>query len=58
MTFAARFCSSSGRATPSRRRCKIAEPRVQHNPAGIHSISAGRCPIKRSQLCKTGVPIE
>ena len=53
MTLAARFCSSSGRATqgeceafvrPSRRRCKIAKPRLQHNPAGIHLVSAGHCP--------------
>ena len=51
MTLAARFCCSSGRATPSRRRRKIAKPRVQRNPAGTHSNSAGRCPNKRGQLC-------
>ena len=26
------------------------KPRNQHNPAGIHLISAGRCPNKRRQL--------
>ena len=31
-------------------RGKIAQPRVQHNPAGIHLISAGRCPNKRRQV--------
>ena len=51
MTVATRFCCSSGRATPSLRRSKIAKPRVQPNPAGTHSISAGRCPDKPSQLC-------
>ena len=50
MTVATRFCCSSGRATPSLRRSKIAKPRAQPNPAGIHSISAGRCPDKPSQL--------
>jgi hypothetical protein len=29
---------------------KSLKPRVQHNPAGIHLISAGRCPNKRRQL--------
>jgi hypothetical protein len=44
MTFAARFYCHSGRATPSRRVSKIAKPRIQHNPAGIHLKSAVRCP--------------
>ena len=45
-----RFCRSSGRATPSRRRDKIETPRVQQTPAEIHSKSAGTCPDKRGQL--------
>jgi len=44
------FDASSGRATPSRRRIKIAKPRSQHNPAGIHLNSAGRCSDNRDQL--------
>jgi hypothetical protein len=50
-----RFCRSSGRSTPSRRRDKIAKPRVQCNPAGIHLPSAGRCPNKRNQLSEQGL---
>ena len=50
MTFAARFYCHSGRATPSRRVSKIAKPRIQHNPAGIHLKSAGRCPNNRCQF--------
>ncbi|MCP3472319.1 hypothetical protein NLM33_18550 [Bradyrhizobium sp. CCGUVB1N3] len=37
--------------TPSRRHSKIVKPRLQHNPAGIHLIFAGRCPNNRGQLC-------
>ena len=40
-----------GRATPSRRRDKIANRPAFSNPAGIHLISAGRCPHNRGQLC-------
>ncbi|MCP3477990.1 hypothetical protein NLM33_48915 (plasmid) [Bradyrhizobium sp. CCGUVB1N3] len=36
--------------TPSRRHSKIVKPRLQHNPAGIHLIFAGRCPNNRGQL--------
>lgn len=45
-----RFCRSFGRATPSRRRDKIAAPRVQQTPAGNHLKSAGRCPNNRGHL--------
>jgi hypothetical protein len=45
-----RFCRSSGRATPSRRRDKIETPRVQQTPAEVHLKSAGSCPDNRGQL--------
>ncbi|MGY3698651.1 hypothetical protein ACVIGA_008793 [Bradyrhizobium sp. USDA 3240] len=41
---------------PSRRHSKIVKPRVQHNPAGIHLIFAGRCPNNRDQLCSQVIP--
>jgi hypothetical protein len=36
---------------PSRRRIKIATPRIQNNPAGIHLTSARTCSDNRGQLC-------
>ena len=34
---------------------KSQSPAVQCNPAGIHLISAGRCPNNRSQLSPSGI---
>jgi hypothetical protein len=45
-----RFCRSSGRATPSRRRDKTETPRVQQTPAEIHLKFAGSRPNNRGQL--------
>ena len=39
----------------SRRRIKIARPRIQNNPAGIHLNSAGRCSDNRSQFSRATV---
>ena len=45
-----RFCRSSGRATPSRRRDKIETPRIQQTRQESHLKSAGSCPNNRGQL--------